>query len=196
MGLIIFWIMVRFLPSIITFSIISAIFVKMIRSRWMFLSTWKRLNIPGPQPNFFFGNMVQMRVGIQKFQIDNAKKYGSIYGTYYVNKANLNISDPEVLKEVLVKDFDNFINRNMDVGFEGIQSHMLLVLKGERWKDVRRAITPTFTTMKIKAMFPIVDSCVTTAESLIESRIENSDGRFGALEYVDESRRTTFDLVA
>ncbi|MFH4980904.1 hypothetical protein AB6A40_007613 [Gnathostoma spinigerum] len=42
-------------------------------------------------------------------------------------------------------------------------------------------------------MFPIVDSCVTTAESLIESRIENSDGRFGALDIMGN---LTMDVIA
>ena len=42
-----------------------------------------------------------------------AKKYGheKMFGTYFLNTPILGIGDPELAKQILVKDFNHFVNR-------------------------------------------------------------------------------------
>lgn len=70
---------------------------------------------------------------------------------------NLYIVDPDLIRNIVVKDFDHFVNNR------GVQtsksskyfSKMLFIMKNEQWKGVRAKLTPTFTTGKIKRMFAI-----------------------------------------
>lgn len=68
------------------------------------------------------------------------------------------ILDLELIKSVLIKDFDNFVDRPTH-GFkqESYISNMLVNLKGEHWKMVRNILTPTFTSGKLKYMEEIVN---------------------------------------
>lgn len=64
------------------------------------------------------------------------------------------LSDPEMIKAVMVKDFETFpdrqpssFNRN-----SGILAKMMTALTGQEWKDVRNISTPAFSTGKIRSM--------------------------------------------
>ncbi len=41
------------------------------------------------------------------------EKYGKLYGSVAFGSVSLSVSDPEILTQVLVKDFSNFSDRNL-----------------------------------------------------------------------------------
>ncbi|TMS05342.1 Thromboxane-A synthase [Larimichthys crocea] len=60
------------------------------------------------------------------------------------------VADPDMLRQVMVRDFSSFSNR-MTVRFATKpMSDCLLLLKNERWKRVRSILTPTFSAAKMK----------------------------------------------
>ena len=69
--------------------------------------------------------------------------------------------DLEILKSVMVKNFDNFINRMYAPPLlrkEKVRG--LLFLRDEAWRRVRRILTPTFSSKKLKMMSPLIqESC-------------------------------------
>lgn len=79
-------------------------------------------------------------------------------GGFFINFTPFFLAtDPELIKAVLIKDFGHFVNRGMffnertdPVGAS------LFSLEGEKWKNLRAKLTPTFTSGKIKGMFPAV----------------------------------------
>ena len=73
--------------------------------------------------------------------------------THFLQDPILNISDPNLIKEVTVKSFDHFVDRM--VMKEMMEVHddldkMLTSLTGDKWKKMRAASSPAFTSGKLK----------------------------------------------
>lgn len=59
------------------------------------------------------------------------------------------VADPEFLRQAYIKEFAAMPNRS-DLKMNAISDTMLISLTDDRWKHVRGAISPTFTTGKLK----------------------------------------------
>ncbi|ROT79404.1 Cytochrome P450 9e2 [Penaeus vannamei] len=69
------------------------------------------------------------------------------------------VGDPEIMRHIYVKDFDHFMDRrtfNMPSKKDRVMANMLSMKTGEEWKKLRAIMSPTFTSGKIKGMFPLV----------------------------------------
>jgi cytochrome P450 len=82
-------------------------------------------------------------------------------GIFSFDKPVLLIRDLELLKNILVKDSQNFIDRfaTFDEEIDPVFSKALFVLKGQLWRHMRTNLTPVFTSGKMKMMFYLVDTC-------------------------------------
>lgn len=85
----------------------------------------------------------------------------SVYGVYEGFKPVLVTWDTEIIKHIFIKDFDHFTNRrdfNLRSGHyrDEMISEMLFLKQGAEWKSLRGILSPTFTSGKIKSMFPLV----------------------------------------
>ena len=71
------------------------------------------------------------------------------------------IRDLELLKSITVKNFDHFPDhRSFDsVDRDPLFDKNLFALRGERWKEVRNALSPAFTSSKMKSMFILMREC-------------------------------------
>lgn len=70
------------------------------------------------------------------------------------------VADPDMLRQVMVRDFNSFPNR-MTLRFATKpMKDCLLALKNERWKRVRSILTPAFSTAKMKEMVPLINTAV------------------------------------
>lgn len=105
------------------------------------------------------------------------KKTSRALGVYFSFRPNLLINDPELIKDILIRDFNNFHDRPFHVDEEKnpLTGH-LFSLAGQKWKELRIALTPAFTSGKLKGMFPIIKDCAITLEKYLEkSIIEGND---------------------
>ncbi|XP_035687238.1 cytochrome P450 3A21-like [Branchiostoma floridae] len=80
------------------------------------------------------------------------------------------VGDLEIIKEITVKEINKFTNRRPLPGQGEIFDNSLLGLKDADWKRVRSAITPTFSSGKLKQMAAQIEHC---AERLVASLAEN-----------------------
>ncbi|KAM6156414.1 cytochrome P450 3A4-like [Erethizon dorsatum] len=118
---------------------------------------FKKLGIPGPKPLPFLGNLLSYRKGSWMFDVECYKKYGKIWGLYEGRQPVLFITDPEMIKTVLVKEcYSAFTNRRSfrpDI----FMRKTLFSSQDEQWKRLRTLLSPTFTSGKLKEMVPIIE---------------------------------------
>lgn len=118
---------------------------------------FKKLGIPGPKPLPFLGNLLAYRKGIWKFDTECYKKYGKIWGSYDGRQPVLAITEPDMIKAVLVKEcYSAFTNRRT-LGPVGFMKNAVSISKDEEWKRIRTLLSPTFTSGKLKEMLPIIN---------------------------------------
>ena len=73
----------------------------------------------------------------------------------------LTVADPDLIKTILVKDFHLFPDRRPKSAIQHpITSKNLVELTGDDWKRVRSISSPTFTSGKMKRMFPLIRDCL------------------------------------
>ena len=134
---------------------------------------WKDRNVSGVKPypligtswEFFFRPASQL-------MLDIYKKYGKISGFVFfchqviqINPSYLDrgfigarpiliVSDPELVKEMNIRDFHKFVDRN-DFAFGDIlNDRSLFNLKGEEWKKMRSVVRSLLNlTQKLLAFF-------------------------------------------
>lgn len=71
------------------------------------------------------------------------------------------IRDPELMKQIAIKDFDHFVNHRTSVGetSDSLLSRSLFVMRDERWRDMRSTLSPAFTGSKMRLMLSLVSEC-------------------------------------
>ncbi|CAF4274583.1 unnamed protein product, partial [Adineta steineri] len=67
------------------------------------------------------------------------------------------VTDPDILRNVLIKDCHVFVNRRVIEGGAGPFEHGLTMLKDEQWKNARSIVSPTFSVAKLKAMHSLMN---------------------------------------
>lgn len=80
------------------------------------------------------------------------------------------VAEPELIKQVLVKDFHKFINRFSFKFNHPTWDHMLFMANGEDWKRLRVISSPTFTSGKMKKMYSTVHECIKLLDEAITEK--------------------------
>ncbi|KAG3259975.1 cytochrome P450 3A21-like [Ictidomys tridecemlineatus] len=75
---------------------------------------FKKLGIPGPTPLPFLGTFLNYRQGFVNFDVECYKMYGKTWGLYDGRQPVLVITEPSIIKTVLIKEcYSAFTNRRM-----------------------------------------------------------------------------------
>ncbi|XP_042191665.1 thromboxane-A synthase [Callorhinchus milii] len=120
-------------------------------------SKLERIGIKHPKPLPFVGNMFLFQKGFFEVQQQMVKKYGRVCGYYFGRRVTIMVADPDMLKQILVKDFSNFVNRMKLNIVSKPMSDSILFLQDAEWKHVRSLLTPTFSAAKMKEMCPLIN---------------------------------------
>ena len=159
---------------------------------------WKKRNVPYAKPTFPFGNFGDMfffkaSVG-QLFENIYKELDGEKYGgTYALTKPGFIFRDPDIIKNVLVKDFFSFHDRGffIDEETEPLTGHLFL-LRGNRWRNLRVKLSPTFTSGKMKMMFQTLVECGHELGSILEKSANNEE----IIEIKDILARYSTDVIS
>jgi len=178
----------------VIFTIIFAIIFSLYRYGTSTFHVFSSQGIPGPKPIPFVGNIWGVwRQNLPEYDREMFKKYGKVFGTFVGIEPTLRINDTKLIRSVFVKDFDHFINRRtFDLPMMKLFNKMLSVLKDQEWKDVRSAITPTFTSGKIKRYSIIMKECI---DKLCDRLDSIAAGR-GKLQLKEEMSIVTMSVIA
>ena len=82
-------------------------------------------------------------------------------GIFSFDKPSLLVRDLDLVKNILVKDFQNFVDRifSVEERFDPLFANILYALQGQLWRHLRTNLNPVFTSHKMKKMFYLVDTC-------------------------------------
>jgi cytochrome P450 len=147
-------------------SVITVIFIGIYFYVTRNFKFWQKLGIPYVKPTPFVGSLkecvlVKTTIGEQLQRIYNEHRDKPYVGIFSFVKPSLLIRDVELVKNILVKDFQTFMDRvvSFEDKFDPLFSKMMGVITGERWRNLRTNLTPLFTSSKMKMMFYLVDVC-------------------------------------
>ncbi|XP_077285883.1 putative cytochrome P450 6a14 isoform X3 [Arctopsyche grandis] len=97
-------------------------------------------------------------------------------GVFMMLRQTLMVNDLDQIKTILVKDFSHFTDHSFEMNekYEPLANH-LFNLGGEKWKNLRIKMTPTFTTSKMKMMFDSINSCADVMKNYLVNDIKDGN---------------------
>lgn len=125
---------------------------------------WAIRSVPFIEPKFPSGNLrrdVHTSILFQQFynqlKVKSKTKNQSFGGIFFFIVPVVITLNLDFVKNVLVKDFQYFMNRGVYHNEEDdpLTAH-LVALEGVKWKNLRSKLTPTFSSGKMKFMFPTI----------------------------------------
>ncbi|CAD7079492.1 unnamed protein product [Hermetia illucens] len=137
--------------------IVSTIFL-FFKKRY---SYWKDRGAEYVEPTIPYGNLPFWKKMHTKEILGRIydKKSGKspFIGAFFFATPVVIATDLDFIKSVLIKDFSSFHGRGIFVNeLDDPLSAHLFSLDGEKWKSLRAKLSPTFTSGKMKFMFPTV----------------------------------------
>lgn len=147
---------------VIAISLISIIFgllFSWIRKKFSF---FEENRFPYDKPTFPFGNLkgigkeIHIAEKLKKYY-DQFKTRSPVFGIYFFLNPVYVVTDLDIVKDVLIKDFETFHNRGVyyNLKDDPLSGH-LFAIDGADWKSMRVKLTPTFTSGKMKMVFNTV----------------------------------------
>lgn len=148
------------------------------------------------KPQFPFGNLkgvgkdFHVAELMQKHYMQFKGKVPA-FGLYFFTNPVIVLTDIELIKNVLVRDFDNFHNRGIyyNTKDDPLSGH-LFAIENQEWKNIRRKLTPTFTSGKMRMMFGTV---IDIADVMVAQL--NNAANFDAVEMKETLAKFTTDTI-
>lgn len=161
------------------------------------LNYWKLRGIPHDKPHIIQGNL--KGVGREFHEQDIYRNYYKKYkgkapfvGFYFFQAPMAFVTDLDLVKSILIKDFNNFADRPTyyNEKDDPLTAH-LFSLKNPKWKELRQKLSPTFTSGKMKYMFPTLKSIGDKFVEVIKKQSEEQE----AVDVKDMFARFTTDII-
>ncbi|KAG6804563.1 cytochrome P450 6k1 [Apis mellifera caucasica] len=119
-------------------------------------------------------------------------KHHRLVGIYMLYKPYLIVNDPNLIRDILTKEFTNFHDRGIFYNEEvdPLSGH-LFQLPGKKWRNLRVKLTPTFTSGKIKQFFPILNE----AGNILAKYLEEEARKGSTIDVKDIFARYSTDII-
>lgn len=181
----------------LTFCLIFIILAILFELTRNYLNYWKFKSVPFLKPEIFYGNSRGMGSKYHALYFmtrvyHELKDQGPIGGAFISTQPVAIITDLDLAKNVLIKDFNFFRNRGIysNPKSDPISEHISNI-EDDRWKMIRSKLTPAFTTGKLKTMMETISD---HSDKLAE-KIKVSSDISESVELKDILARFTCDVI-
>lgn len=156
---------------------------------------WSERNVPHGKPKFPLGTLSgsQQSLATTFKNVYDESKHERYYGIWQMHRPTLMVNDPELIKRILVGDFMSFHDHGVyfNEKEEPLTGH-LFSLEGTAWRNLRVKLTPTFTSGKMKMMFPLMVACGKEMEQIVKGHAKIGD----VIEMKDLTARYSTDIIS
>ncbi|KAJ1530201.1 hypothetical protein ONE63_005128 [Megalurothrips usitatus] len=151
----------------------------------------KGLPIVGSSLRFYLQTEYRGHI-LQRFYTQAREKGEPCVGIYVGTSPVLVAVDQDLIRAVMVKDFPHFMGRGVpfDRKNEPLTAN-LFNIEGNEWRSLRHKLTPTFTSGRMRAMFPLVSACAEEMAAVL--RAEAASGE--PVSMLDLIARYTTDVI-
>jgi cytochrome P450 family 6 len=136
---------------------------------------WRQRNVKFVKPVPLFGNTMSTILRKKSSAILQLEQYKLFpeeryIGIFFFMSPFLMIRDPQLIHQILIKDFTHFYDRGMvyDERLDLLSSH-LVNLKGQKWKSLRSKLTPAFSSGKLKSMSYLLEECANSLSDYLDN---------------------------
>ncbi|EDS40004.1 cytochrome P450 52D1 [Culex quinquefasciatus] len=152
---------------------------------------FEQRRVPYVLPSSTFGRMLTGKL----HPVDAAGEGYRVYpderfsGFFVFRQPGYLIHDPELVKQITIKDFDHFVDHSFNISpeLDPFLGRSLFFESGASWKHGRIGLSPAFTGSKMRNMFELLTSycegamrrLVESAEGRIEKEVKDLFQRFG-----------------
>ncbi|XP_039953556.1 probable cytochrome P450 6a23 [Bactrocera tryoni] len=160
---------------------------------------WKRRGVPHEAPHFPLGDFKEWRSTKCFFEIlapiyRKFKDSAPFAGMFMAFRPVALILDPDLVKSILIKDFNHFRERGVfsNVRDDPLTGH-LFALEGTKWRELRQKLSTAFSSGKMKHMHPIVVKVAEEFKKVLEEK--QATAADGVIEITDLLSRFTADII-
>ncbi|XP_075168965.1 cytochrome P450 6g1-like [Haematobia irritans] len=124
--------------------------------------------------------------------LDKRFQTEAVVGVYALKPALL-IRDPELIKSILIRDFNCFTNRisHTEPHDDPVGSKTLFISRDGEWKEIRSKFSAAFSGVKLKQMYPLIQQIGENLESYL-----NQKGDHFICEFRDIAYRYAIDTIS
>ncbi|XP_033231669.1 uncharacterized protein LOC117182674 [Belonocnema kinseyi] len=167
--------------------------------KFVIFNYWKKHGVPHETPIVPTGNILPVVLGkvcigtLVQQSYESFKSNYSFHGLYMFHVPHLIINNPDLIRLIMIKDFAHFHDRGLyyNNAVDPLSGH-LFFMPGEEWKFLRSKLSPTFTSGKMKEMFPLVQKVAEDLKKALDTSLDNSS----IVEVKDLLSRYTTDMIA
>nr|QIK02099.1 cytochromes P450 345A1 [Holotrichia parallela] len=121
---------------------------------------WRIRRVKFENPLFLVGNVIDailLRKSLAILVKDLYFKFSSerFFGMWILTVPNLVLRSPDLIKSILVKDFEYFYDRNVTCNedVDPLSANMMFFMMNPKWKFIRAKTTPLFSSGKMKFIY-------------------------------------------
>ncbi|XP_067213413.1 probable cytochrome P450 6a14 [Linepithema humile] len=174
--------------------VISAVY---IYYKYVLFNYWRKKGVFYVEPVVPAGNLTAFVTGkksLGELYLDVYVRYKDhrAFGMYSFFKPNLVIADLDLIRTVLIREFESFHDRGTfcNEKYDPLSGN-LFNLSGKKWKNMRSKLIPAFTSAKIKQMFMIMEKY---GEQVTQS-VENQGQATDCIEMKEIFARYSTDVI-
>ncbi|XP_054154550.1 cytochrome P450 3A11-like [Oppia nitens] len=167
------------------------------------LSYWSSRNIDGPKPLPIFGNfLAKFFIPKPQLELQWYRQFGRLYGTYTGDKPDLTVARPELIKQILVKDFHRFRNRreqgsgSRSSSATDPLSKNMFNTRDDTWKRIRAIASPTFTSGKLRKLYTLIGQCCDEFDRHLDGMVNHGRDSSSRIELKKLMGQLTMDVIA
>ncbi|XP_012528476.2 cytochrome P450 6k1-like isoform X2 [Monomorium pharaonis] len=165
-----------FLDMLVILSLLFAILYLWMKWKHTY---WQRRGVPTLPAHWFFGHfkdaiLLRKSAGEVLSKLHQQTMNKDAVGIYILHKPFLLLKNPELIKQIMIRDFNVFPNHHFraTTNSDTMSKWTLFTITNPEWKYLRMKMSPVFTIGKLKSLFLLIQESGENMRNYLRDQIE------------------------